>query len=338
MSRSEAIEWRNWAANLPWHGRDWEDRVAFETASYRSIHEHLLAARRRGDLRVYDFPLICVLRNEVERLPVFLDHYRKLGITRFIMVDNQSDDGSHELLMSQDDVDLFVAHVPYMAGQGGIYWANGLAHALCEGHWTLRVDVDELLVYDRMDKHDLPALADWLQKQGRDRILAPMCDVYPSTPLEGANGDIARMLTQDCWFDREGYASEKWREGWHITGGPRERLFGQTHSIWLSKYPLFRMTSKITFLNTHYLWPFDRTLDPPRAALLHLKLLGDFIDRSKAYEYEGQHAMDSRAYRIANAIIGARGSLSPHHEGSVRYEGPQSLIAADIMLPIDWNT
>jgi hypothetical protein len=187
-----------------------------------------------------------------------------------------------------------------------------------------------------MDVHDLAALADWLQEQGRDRILAPMCDVYPSSPLEGSNGDIARMLAQDCWFDREGYASQKWREGWHITGGPRERLFGQTHSIWLSKYPFFRMTSAISFLNTHYLWPFDKALDRPKAALLHLKLLGDFIDRSKAYEYEGQHAMDSRAYRIANAIMGARGSLSPHYEGSVRYEGPQSLIAADIMLPIDW--
>jgi hypothetical protein len=337
LGRVDVIAWRDWYEKLPWDKGPWPARQAFEVYSYRSLFEHLTAVRRAGQLLPNDFPLICVLRNEAARLPVFFDHYRRLGITRFIMVDNNSDDGSHDILMNQKDVDIFFTHTPFIEGQGGLYWANGLAHALCRGHWIVRADVDELLVYDGMDEHGLPDLADWLEKQGRDRIFAPMRDVYPSLSLETENGEIAKMLAQDCWFDSEGYTTEKWREGWHMTGGPRERLFGKDHLIWLSKYPFFRMTENVSIFNHHYLWPFDTSLDPPIGALLHLKLLGDFVERGKHYEHEGQHAMGSRAYRISNSVIAAAGPVSPHYEGSRRYEGPQSLIEHGLMQTIDWN-
>jgi hypothetical protein len=337
LGKVDIIAWRNWLEKLPWDKGPWPEREAFEDYSYRSFFEHLTTVRRAGPLFPDDFPLICVLRNEAMRLPLFFDHYKNLGVTRFIMIDNDSDDGSRDILLSEPSADIFFTSISFSEGQNGLYWANSVAHALCDGHWTLRVDADELLVYDGMDRHGLADLAKLLGRRDRDRIFAPMRDVYPSSSLDAESGDIARMLAQDCWFDGEGYTTEKWREGWHIGGGPRERLFGREHLYWLAKYPFFRMTKDISIFNHHYLWPFDTSLDQPMGALLHLKLLGDFVQRSGRYEREGQHSESSHAYKIANSVMAEKGLVSAHYKGSRRYVGPQSLIECGLMQPIDWN-
>src|ERR1700678_888881 len=44
-----------------------------------------------------------VLRNELPRLPYFLEYYRKKDIGAFLVVDNGSSDGSFEYLLEQPD-------------------------------------------------------------------------------------------------------------------------------------------------------------------------------------------------------------------------------------------
>jgi hypothetical protein len=64
----------------------------------------------------------CV-RNEALRLPYFLDYYRKLGVTRFLLVDNDSTDGTREYLQLQPDVEYFHTTTSYRgsaAGRGGL--------------------------------------------------------------------------------------------------------------------------------------------------------------------------------------------------------------------------
>ena len=43
-------------------------------------------------------------RNERLRLPAFLNHYRSLGVDEFLVIDNDSSDGSTEYLAAQADV------------------------------------------------------------------------------------------------------------------------------------------------------------------------------------------------------------------------------------------
>ena len=50
--------------------------------------------------------LFSTLRNERIRLPYFLRYYRNLGVNHFLIVDNDSDDGSREYLQAQPDVSL----------------------------------------------------------------------------------------------------------------------------------------------------------------------------------------------------------------------------------------
>jgi hypothetical protein len=334
------LECRPWFDEIPRGGGSWRDKAAFDHCSYRSVFEHLTAIRRQGPLSRDDIPLICSLRNEEARLPVFFDHYRKLGVTRFMMIDNASEDRSMEILLAEEGVDVFLTRKSYLEGQSGLYWVNGLAHALCRGHWMVRADADELLVYDGMERHGLPDLARRLRANGRDRLFSPMLDLYSSSGLADGTTDIARFLQQDAWFDSDGYDNRKCEEGWYVTGGPRHRMFRdrlEGHSDLLVKYPFVRVRPELSFVNSHYLWPFDNVRDPPSSALLHLKLLGDFVERSARYVREGQHWKASVTYRKINRIMEDTPSIPVRYSGSRRYEGPQSLIDAGLVRPIDWN-
>lgn len=57
--------------------------------------------------------LFATIRNEAQRLPHFLRHYRALGIEHFLIVDNDSDDGSAEMLAAEPDVSLWRTSASY---------------------------------------------------------------------------------------------------------------------------------------------------------------------------------------------------------------------------------
>lgn len=334
------VGWRYWRATLPVPGNDWLHRDEFIALSERALSDHLTTRRCRGALQEGECGLICVLRNEIDRLPQFFRHYRSLGVTRFLIIDNGSDDGSHEFLLAQPDTDIFVTDVAFRSGQAGLYWANAVARAFCKGHWILRVDADELLVYDGMEEHDLPQLADWLRRCGLDRIFAPLLDIYPSGALSERQRYVADMLRDDCWFDAEGYTLNRIRAGWDLTGGALRRLFGKDKDeTWptLSKYPYFRMSDETVFFNHHWQWPYDDVTEGPQGALIHLKLIDDLAGRAARYVREGQHFDQSIDYkRIADALAD-RPELVAFHEGSTRYRGARSLVRQSFMLPIDWD-
>ena len=60
------------------------------------------AAIRPGDILAF-----VTVRNEAQRLPYFLEHHRRLGVDHFLIVDNDSDDGSRDWLAGQPDVSLW---------------------------------------------------------------------------------------------------------------------------------------------------------------------------------------------------------------------------------------
>ncbi len=58
----------------------------------------LTPAKPERPLAAGDLALVCTVRNSASYLPAFLAHYRRLGVTRFVFVDDRSDDGTAELL------------------------------------------------------------------------------------------------------------------------------------------------------------------------------------------------------------------------------------------------
>ena len=102
----------------PIHGnyRDWQSLADYREDARRA-REQLRLVRSSGrpgaGLRLFS-----MMRNERDLLPLFLDHYRKLGIARFVIVDNDSSDGSHEWLIDQPDVELYPARRRASLGKG----------------------------------------------------------------------------------------------------------------------------------------------------------------------------------------------------------------------------
>lgn len=334
------IGWKYWRASLPAPGKAWVHGDEFIAFSQRSFREHLTTIRCRGALAEGECGLICVLRNEIDRLPLFFEHYRKLGVTRFLIIDNGSDDGSHVFLLAQPDADIFLTRVAFRDGQAGLYWANAVARAFCIGHWILRVDADELLVYDGMEDRDLRQLASWLERSGLDRLFAPLLDIYPSGALGERQRPVADILREDCWFDIEGYTLNRIQAGWDLTGGARRRLFGKDEDeTWppLSKYPYFRMTDDTVVFNHHWQWPYDEVTEGPQGALIHLKLIDDLAERTERFVREGQHFNQSEDYKRIAGALADNPDLVAFHEGSTRYRGPRSLVRQAFMLPIDWD-
>jgi hypothetical protein len=332
----------NWGYTLPVSGIVWKRRDEFNALSRRSLSAHLREVRCRGALAPGEIGAVCVVRNEVERLPLFFEHYKALGVNRFFMVDNLSDDGTHELLLEEPSADVFLARATFNEGAGGLYWANGIARDYCRNNWIVRPDADELLVYDGMERHGLAGLRDWLAARGMDRLYAMMLDVYPAGDLGVRKRSIRDVLTGDCWFDSEGYELTAGQGGWLLTGGPRHRLLRgdgeEPYTHWLSKYPFFQVTDETAIVDHHWLWPIDWTRRQPLGALLHLKLMDDFIERSAGFEREGQHAAESGAYRAMNREMARLGGVNFFHAKSRRYRGPQSLLRYRVMGAIDWST
>jgi hypothetical protein len=334
------IDYRQWAGIANRRVMSPGEREEFEDFSLRAFESQMSIVRCRGRLAEGEIGLICVLRNEAERLPLFFEHYKALGVSRFFMIDNNSGDGSRGLLLAEPLADVFHAHSLFSEGQGGLYWAQSIARYYGEGNWLIRPDADELFVYDGMENRSLAELASWLERRGMDRVYAPMIDLYPSSSLGSSTQTIAELIRTDSWFDNDGYSLNRWPQGWYLTGGPRYRVFSQAEKIHMGcmwKYPFFQMGPETTLYNHHWIWPDDTVTSGALGAVVHLKLMHDFIERSRRYEHEGQHWNQSSAYQLINKRLQEMPEAMIFYEGSKRYRGPRSLLRHGMMQPIDWD-
>ena len=129
--------------------------------------------------------LVAVVRDEAPRLPGFLAHYRRLGVTRFAIIDNGSRDATRALLAAAPDVALYAADRPFPGKQG---WVNALIARMGYDRWYLTVDADERLVFDGAPAAGRPGrglaeLVRFAEAGGLRRLRAMLVDLYPPGPL-----------------------------------------------------------------------------------------------------------------------------------------------------------
>ncbi len=254
--------------------------------------------------------LFATLRNERIRLPFFLRYYRELGVDHFLMIDNDSDDGSREYLAAQPDVSLWRTDASYAGSRYGMDWVMALLRRHGHGRWCLTVDIDEFLVYPFCETRPLRALTDWLDAGAIRSFPAMLLDMYPKGRMheqpyrEGQNPfDIAQ------WFDSGNYViSRNWLHGnlW-IQGGPRMRGFfaddpGAAPA--LNKIPLVKWHRSYAYVSsTHMLLPRGLNLvfeprggEKASGCLLHAKFLDTFAAKAAEEMARGQHYAQSREY------------------------------------------
>ncbi|SCZ70037.1 Glycosyl transferase family 2 [Epibacterium ulvae] len=293
--------------------------------------------------------LLCfaTMRNERQRLPYYLEHYRRLGITQFLIVDNDSDDGTREYLLDQPDVSLWTTDAPYRSSRFGVDWLTGLQHRYGRGIWCLTADADEILIYPEWQGRDLHALTAWLDEQGQRAFGAMMLDMYPKGSLGGQpQANAITPFDTLRWFDADTYTWDyKKRYGQiSIRGGPRKRVFFQDepdHAPHLHKTPLVRWARGDVYVSsTHTLLPrylnavFDARLECPTGVLLHTKFLDEIIAKSEEEKVRRQHFTYVERYeRYYDEIIAAPDLWC---DASQRYANAQQLEQLGLMRRGAW--
>ena len=285
-----------------------------------------------------DFPAIVLTRNDIALIRAFLDHYRRLGVTRFIIVDDRSEDGTREFLLAQPDVDLWTSSLRYGQARRGRMWREALFDRYGKDRWYLNIDSDEFLVFADHGRASLAELTQALSKRHQLRLAAPMLDMYPVGILDGQTMRLeAGQMPWDLadHFDGTGYTLRKKKRGLGLRGGPRTRLFGA--DVENMKYPLIYVDGETHLAsNIHQPAPFERNFVPIEGILLHFKIFSDFEAKVKQTVKGGQHFNGAAAYRKIEEILEASAeSLNFESSVSLKYEGVGGLISGGFLR--DWQ-
>ena len=148
--------------------------------------------------------LFGVVRNENLRLPYFLDYYRRMGVIRFFIVDNDSQDGTTKFLREQRDCCVFHTAGSYAATRFGLDWLNPLINQYGDGHWIVLADADEIFVYPHCEQANLTELCAWLDRRGYQGVFALLLDLYSNRPLHEINYKRGENFLNACnHFDRD---------------------------------------------------------------------------------------------------------------------------------------
>lgn len=267
-------------------------------------------ADRTADIAPGAILAFSTMRNEMLRLPHFLAHHRALGIGHFLIVENDSDDGTRDYLARQPDVSVWTTRHSYRLSRFGVDWLTWLQMRHGHGHWCLTVDADEIFIYPHHDTRPLPALVHWLERQGRRSFGALMLDMYPKGPL-GAQGyragdDPFALL---CWFDGGNYMIRRKPdlENLWIQGGVRARRFfadNPRRAPTMGKTPLVRWHWRYAYVSSaHSLLPrrlnhvYDDTGGEALSGiLLHTKFLPEVVAKSAEEKQRREHFANSRLY------------------------------------------
>jgi len=297
--------------------------------------DDLVSSRKLVPLCGRDLLLLSVVRNEYPQIASFLDHYRSIGVSRFAIVDDRSEDGTREFLLSQPDVDMFTSSKTYSESDRGNFWRHDLVRRYGMNRWYVMVDADEYLVYDGMDRHSLHDLAKWIHKRGMKHLLAPMIDMYPKGDLRDFPFEPRRLPWQIAdHFDASGYDYTASPQHVKIRGGPRNRIFGK-HT--LTKYPLVYW-DRLTIINSiHGPLPYWRNHIEGYGVLLHFKFFADFTRKAQIAVDENQHWNDASKYKEYLSGTIDKPDFNVMSDVSKKYIGVQDMIDAGLTRTISWD-
>jgi hypothetical protein len=208
------------------------------------------------------FTLCAIIRNEMFFLPAFLDHYRRLGVERFIFLDDRSDDGTLEYILQQPDIMVLSSSRRYgdtlaspwspggSAEVRALYvWRTLLMERFCTEAWSLQVDLDEFVhLPEGQTFQNLIKRPDF----GDARlVLGVMLDAYPPALSDLVRQrDDTNLDPKGLWyFDGETHLDiASRRDPVIVHPGARARLYWKHrlyHAVPETRLPLDRMFNQL---------------------------------------------------------------------------------------------
>ncbi|MEI2296718.1 glycosyltransferase family 2 protein [Ensifer sp. MJa1] len=294
-----------------------------------------ISANGQTALRPDDLPLLFLTHNDAKLVPSLLAHYRKLGVTRFICVDDVSTDGTREYLLAEPDVDLWASSIRFKDARRGRAWREALFGLYGYGRWYVNIDSDEFLVYDDYENRPLRSLIDALEENNIRRLPAPMLDMYP-VDIDAA--DVDQLKTRAPHeiadhFDASGYTLSTTKRAISVKGGPRQREF--SYDLEMIKYPLIFWDKTCRFgASIHQPLPYQRNFPPVLGVLLHFKFFADYEKVFQDAVADGQYFDGSAAYAKMNDVLAETGALKLFSSSSVKFEGSRQLLELGFITPV----
>ncbi len=280
------------------------------------------------------------IRNENERLPYFLNYHKNLGIDKFVILDNDSTDGSTDYLLSRDDCYVYWTDDSYSASNCGIEWMNSLLNQLSMNRWVLVLDADELFIYPNCENSSINKLTQNLVKNNANAFQTFLLDMYAKGPLKDAEYLRGQNFIDVCsFFDTDSYHKKPNTYNQHIPsrGGPRKRLFWQNPTKQtgkppvLKKIPLIKWSDKLKLeASTHILK--NATFSKKTGALLHFKLFSDFYNNAEKESKRGEHWDNAAQYSSYWSVLSQNPDLDPFYEGSVQYQDSLQLLKLGLIF------
>lgn len=319
--------------------------------------------------------LFAKVRNEVERLPFFLEYYRRLGVNRFLFVDNCSNDLTIYFLKQNRDCHIFSTDQKMADARAGMDWIEPLLSKYGTNRWCLIADADELLVYANCEVLPLAQFCQRLDALNVNALPCIMLDMYPKGNIEKLRyREPQSFIEASPFFDRSGYRTLPSDANIsRVVGGPRQRVFYpelldrriaarvrrrfirylsfiangrkvpffgelRTHPgpPLLNKVPLVRWNGNMSFdAAAHFLRGRDARLSSGSGALLHFKFLGDFGQRVNEELSRKAYFWAGEEYRRYFERIQREGGIDFTCELSTKYTGTKQLLNLGLISAID---
>ncbi len=279
---------------LAFHGRTYEELIAEILESDLSVlHARTVQAGPS------DPTVICVIRDDLLRLKLFLEHYRSAGIRAFSFLDDHSADGTREYLLEQPDVTVYTASRPYTSHRRRA-WINLIAWTEGINRWYLVADSDELFDYRDRETRPVSELTARLETKKGKCAKAVMIDMFSPEKLYDDSvrtpDDIVRVLNR---FDGNFRITRIEGVEYVRAAGGRRKLFADSRlDPYLSKYPLAFWDRKTILVTSHMFLPRGRNRPGrPDTVLRHYKFLPGDAEKYEARVRAGNFDHGSREYR-----------------------------------------
>lgn len=277
--------------------------------------------------------VLVVVKDEIDRMKLFFEHYRSLGVNQFVVIDNSSIDGTREFVSAQRDTRVYLIKDLFHT-QKKVAWIEKVLALTGYDRWYVVVDSDELLDYVGSETHALKELIDSQSKIGEDYLQGYLVDMYSEKPIFSIScryKDIPHIFNL---FDKDSY----YREGdKHVFGGARGRLFGLRNL--LSKQSVFLFKPGMIYSHPHYLYARNmRIHDKYCYVLRHYKFLERDRSSYEARIKEKNFYDNSIEYKTIMDKLETEVGIPFEYDGSTKYSNSDSLRVLPFLTWVDWDS
>ena len=324
---------------------DVADSPELERAQKRAIHDSIEHLHGPDEVDVRDDELIVLtqVRNSRPYVKAFIDHYRSLGATHMVFLDNGSTDGTVEALKEYENVTVLRTTLPYRTHN--VAMKQYLIERFGRRRWSLLVDIDELFDYPFSDVVDLEGLLRYLNENRYTAVVAHMLDMFPEKPI---SRDASPAAPEDeplkekyRFYDVSNLRRLRYDEAGEtgnvvsnenieiLRGGIRNILFDNfNNKALLLKHPLIFLDDELKPMDLSDHWVGNARIADFTGVLYHYKFTERFYeDVRRSVEERNRSDHGTRRYGKFLEVLERKPYLEIRRETSKELESVDQLVA-----------